>query len=109
MENIVANDQNVYTIDRMFSDFLKRMNEPKKTDNKKPIENIAMSQIYEIEPRIKAVMSEAKKVVNPDWGDYSRYKRKLESLVGYESEKGEICSEEAYDKAIEALCNALRL
>lgn len=108
METAVCEPE-VYTVERMFSDFLKRMNTPKKTDNKKPVEGITINRIYEIEPKIKSAIDEAQKVKKPCWEDYSHYKKVLEPLVGYESEKGEICSEEAYVTVIGALCDALGL
>lgn len=102
-------EQRAYTIDELFADFVRKMHRPKNADHKPPIKDITIEQIYKIDPRIKEIIDEAATIKNPYWTDYSAYKERLTPLVGYESEKGEIASEAAYNLVINALVNTLKL
>ncbi len=70
---------------------------------------MTVQKIKNIEPRIASLLKEASHVKHVDDFKYDEFKTRLLPLVGWEAEKEEIRTDEAYVKTINALCDALRM
>lgn len=73
---------------------------------------LTISEIAAIEPRIAKVLRRARRIRRrrpAGWPDYSKLKMELYKLVGFYSPHKELRTCTAYETAITALCDALKL
>lgn len=69
---------------------------------------MTIQEIYAINPEIKTIISVAKKLPNPSYQTYLRFKATLSKKVGFESDNPKLNNARAYELVIAELSKALK-
>lgn len=69
----------------------------------------SIEEIVKLEPRVGALLEEARHSEEYRALTYLTYKRRLMKLVGWGAERAELRGQEDYDVALAALCVALEM
>lgn len=71
------------------------------------IQTLTIHWITATDPRVGAVLDKARRSRCRTWRIYERLKGQLDGLVGYNADRPELRSSEAYEAAVQALDAAL--
>jgi hypothetical protein len=69
---------------------------------------MTIQEIYAINPEIKNIISVAKKLPNPNFQTYQRFKAIIRTKVGFESNDPKLNTARAYEVVIGELSKALK-